>query len=101
MKCLDRNPETRWSAKRLVDHPWLIEIAYNYTVDDTELRDIGINFYQFKRTSQLQSLFLEFLVTHKAKQDEIEKLATIFTQIDENKNGYLEHDEIQHAFEQF
>ena len=70
----------------MVDHP---------TVADSELVDIGMQMYTFKRTSQFQSFVIQFLVAKKAQEKELKHMRDVFRTMDTDHNGFLDKDEIQ------
>ena len=53
MRCLDKNPERRWSAKQLLEHEWFKTMVQDASKDVKEeyLVNTGLELYKFKRTS--------------------------------------------------
>ena len=68
--CLMKDPAERKTAAELLCHPWLKVRMTMETgkVDQASLADVGLTLYRYKRTSQFQSMIIQFLSGLKAQQ---------------------------------
>ncbi|OMJ69611.1 hypothetical protein SteCoe_32631 [Stentor coeruleus] len=91
--CLDRNPETRFSAEQVLSHPWFSDNIHSPTtpavIDATQLRTYQ-NSVKFRRT------VLNYMAT-QCSSEEIAELVNLFIKLDTNRDGTLSLNEIQAA----
>lgn len=90
---LDRNPERRYSADDVINHPWVSDTVRSPTtpaiIDANQLRTYQ-NSVNFRKT------VLNYMAT-QCSSEEISELVNLFVKLDTNRDGTLSLNEIQVA----
>ena len=90
---LDRNPERRYSADDVINHPWVSDNVRSPTtpaiIDANQLRTYQ-NSVNFRKT------VLNYMAT-QCSSEEISELVNLFVKLDTNRDGTLSLNEIQVA----
>lgn len=94
---LDKNPETRFSAKQAFQHTWIQNGHSQYLLTRT-VSEVGIkNLMKFRFHLKLRHAVLEFIVSHFTHNTEIYELQQAFIAMDINGDGKLSWEEINVA----
>jgi len=100
---LTYDPMTRPSARDVLEHSWLQSRVFGDKEDNPLAESVLLNLAKFKvSTRQAEQRFqyavLSFIATQLMSNREIEDLAKIFADCDQNHDGLLSPDEIKNGF---
>mmetsp|Transcript_1056 Transcript_1056/g.1953 ORF Transcript_1056/g.1953 Transcript_1056/m.1953 type:complete len:494 (-) Transcript_1056:28-1509(-) len=99
-KMLTYNFKQRVTAKEALGHPWF-KNASTHTVDISLMQESLKNLAKFSATQKLQQATMSMMVQNMVTKEEISRLQQVFIQLDTNKDGKLQYDEILVGYEQF
>ena len=94
MLCDENN---RYTAKMVLDHPWL-QHSYNNKRTISKLNIKHLETY--KNSSNFKKFILTYIAS-RVKEKEIKELKDIFSELDLNKDGILDIDEIRQGLIKF
>ena len=102
-KLLTFNPSSRITAEQALSHPWFktSEFATIYrcnTLDVNEAKNLMTNLEFYKSDNIIKCAVLAYLVHQNTNDKRCIKAAYLFNEIDLNKDGKLEKNELQSAF---
>ena len=98
-KMLNKNPKKRPSIFEVFNDKWIQSRSRNIT-RDVPLRGNYIeNLYGFRASSKLQRATMSFIASQMLTSEESSELERIFRACDENGDGKLSPEEIEHALE--
>ena len=88
------NPRQRWSASKLLKHPWLEECASNYGLNEEQEKQIVNNITHFSRATRLEKDLISLLSGLITTSDDINELRIQFNELDRNNDGSIDISEI-------
>ncbi|GJP38364.1 hypothetical protein CLOM_g22811 [Closterium sp. NIES-68] len=93
---LDRNPTTRWTAKQVLEHPWVSEVgvAPDTPMDPTVVTRIK----RYAAMTHIRKLASQVVAQHLT-EEEILGMREIFNQIDMDQSGSLSLDEMRRGLQ--
>ena len=93
---LTRDPKNRYSAKRLLEHPWMVNYKKNHEERLTDQAQINItdNFYQFSKLTPFQKTISSLLMGMNANKEDITKMKEAFNEIDTNHDGVITYEDL-------
>ncbi len=89
---LDKNYNSRPSARALLKHPWLSlqqRRAVKGTKDVQSLENSLANLKKFNKKNQLYMASLTFITSQLVSNQEVKELREAFLQIDSSKDGQI------------
>jgi len=89
-------PEQRYTAQQVLEHPWVVKEAPNSKGSLTNL-DIE-NLKKYTGENKLKKAVLTFIAS-RLNDDEVKNLTKIFETLDENKDGTLTLNEVKNGLE--
>ena len=100
-KTLDRNPETRWSAQKLLNHPWILEMdkLTQEPLERDRQVEIFSNLRNFSKASKFQKTVLSIILGLKQDRDDLKDFKRVFDDLDLDKDGTISLEEVQ-AYEE-
>jgi len=107
-KCLEKDPEKRIDSINGVIHPWFKIIRNslsllsnnNNEVFKKDFKEKLQNLKSFIHYQKFKKLVIKFIINNVLSNDEITRLKSIFTSMDQANTGFIEVDELSKAFEQ-
>ena len=100
-RCLDRNQETRITAKEALRHVWVKSLADDRTADFhtvTLSPKIFDRLKAFSQANKFQKVAKRY-IAESMHESEIQELKKAFVEIDKDQSGTLTHDEIKACIE--
>ena len=81
MKALDKNQKSRWSAEKLLQHPWIVENQKlnNKKIDATSQEQMLINISNFAKANKFQKMILSILIGLKTDRNDLCEIKAAFT----------------------
>lgn len=96
-KCLNKNPECRFTAYEASEHPWFKNILNEIHASKNLSSEILENLKNFSSPSRFKKLVLRFLINQLSRK-EIKKLRDAFYAIDLDNKGQININELEKAF---
>ena len=93
--CLKRIPKDRFSAQKLLDHPWMVKMSEPNRIDSKTVLDVTQNLTKFVKANKFQKTMISVLTGLKSDKNDLKRVETIFKSLDDNKDGVLNQDEIE------
>jgi calcium-dependent protein kinase len=87
---------SRWSAEKIMAHPWMTEESHNKT--QVELNVSGIQ--TFYRGQKLKKCARSFIAS-QLSETEIKGLSTLFLKIDKDGDGLLSYEELMNGLNKY
>lgn len=97
-KMLTYNYKHRISAKEALSHTWF-KNASTTNVDIDLMQESLRNLAKFSATQKLQQATMSMMVQNMVTKEEIGRLQQVFIQLDTNKDGKLQYDEVLKGYE--
>jgi calcium-dependent protein kinase len=91
--CLKQNPKERYSATKLLQHPWLIEEAPDKAMPKDEVNEILTNLRQFNTTFKLEQAVYTYLAMNAATLEDEKYLRELFKRMDSSQDGKISKEE--------
>ena len=86
---LTYDPNKRFSAKKALNHPWIIKYRRNIKINKEKLNEVVINFKNYSANLKLQQLTLIYIVHNLIPKKDCEFLRELFIIFDEDGSGRL------------
>ena len=98
-KALIMDVKKRYSAKQLLNHPWMQEMSLKFDkqLDDEGTLEVLQHLKDFSKATKFQKTIMSVLCGLKADKDELKKMKVAFMQMDTNQDGTLSMEEIKEA----
>lgn len=97
---LTYNYKNRISAKEALNDPWF-KNASTKQVDVDLMQESLKNLAKFSATQKLQQATMSMMVQNMVTKEEVARLQQVFVQLDTNKDGKLQYEEVLAGYEQF
>jgi calcium-dependent protein kinase len=90
------DPDKRYSAQQVLEHPWIVKKAPNAKANLTDLNVQTLKKYRGEH--KLKKAVLTFIAS-RLNDEEVKNLNGIFENLDENKDGTLTFNEVKKGIE--
>lgn len=97
MKAMERDVSKRYSAEKLLNHPWLITQFEENPLDQETQTSMMENLMKFSKKTKFQKTIISILMGLKADKSDLKVLKQQFYMIDTNNDGTLSVDEFKAA----
>jgi calcium-dependent protein kinase len=98
MKMLEYDPKLRYSARQVLQDPWITSFSSASREDNSSSLDSLENLKSFRVEQKLQHAVLTFIASQFINREESKKLAETFRNIDKNGDGKLSKEELLEAY---
>lgn len=92
-RMLTFNHHERISARDALQDPWF-DIVQHEHVGEALMRECMANMFKFSATQKMQQATMSLMVQQMLSKEETAKLQQVFMQLDTNKDGKLQYDEV-------
>lgn len=90
-KMLTKDPKLRPSCKEVLQHPWFEIQPEHFQINTRRYLD---NMRAFEKDSKLAQTILTYIVSNMTSYEETKELEAAFKQMDQNKDGKLNEEEL-------
>lgn len=96
---LNKNIDSRFSAKQMLDHSWMQtqSAKFEEPVDEDMTKDVFQNLEKFSKANRFQKTIASILIGLQGDKDDLKILKNVFNQLDKNNDGTLTMDEFKAA----
>ena len=91
--CLKQNPQDRFSASQLLQHPWIADMAPDKEIPKEHVKDIMSNLHQFNTKFKLEQAVYTFLAMNTSTNEDEKYLRELFQKMDTSKDGKISKEE--------
>ena len=98
---LVKNPKLRIKADAALRHPWMIKRQSEFKKKDEQDRNLVQSLRKlkgFQSQNTLQKSVLSYVASHGMEANEEEKLRKIFSEMDDDKNGFITVEELAEVY---
>lgn len=90
IQLLEKNPITRITAEKAIYSQWLNSQNLKAKITGSKRLKAAKDLLDYDAKNNLVSIIESFLIYKKINQEERQRLATIFSEIDEDKSGIID-----------
>lgn len=99
-KMMNTDLSARFSAKQALQHTWFQNVTETQ-VDPSLLEQTLGQLLKFNATQKLQQATMSMMVQNMVTKEEVARLQKVFVQLDKNKDGKLQYEEVLEGYEEF
>ena len=99
-KMLTYSYDNRISARQALADPWFKNAAHQM-VGNELMKECMANMFKFSATSKMQQATLSMMVNFMMSKEETARLQQVFSQLDINKDGKLQYDEVLKGYTEY
>ena len=101
VSALKLNPLERFTAKQLLDHPWLSKEVPAIALPGEVVAEMKSNIRKMVGANRMQNAVFSYLALNANKNDQIKMIKELFVKLDTSKDGKLSKNEVLMGFRLF